>query len=114
MRDDRGAALVDGCEAFIERQALGEDLLGVVDLAAARAGEVAAEERLEHQDERVALDAAEALLEEVLADAVLLDEGDAHGMRWGSLPGARQLPSRPFARNHSIASGIACSVRAGA
>jgi hypothetical protein len=49
----RCTALFDGFEAFINAQPLIEDGVGVIDLAAAGAGEVATEQRFEHQDERI-------------------------------------------------------------
>ena len=52
--DHRRAAFLDRFEAFIDAQALIEDRVGVVDLAAAGAGEIATEQRLEHQHERIA------------------------------------------------------------
>ena len=67
-RDHRRAALVDRVEAFLHRQAPVEDRIRIVDLAAARAGEIAAEQRLQHQHERIALAAEELLLQEVGAD----------------------------------------------
>src|SRR5262245_53418426 len=53
-------------------------MVWIVDLAAARTGEVALEERLEHQHERVALDAAELLLQDVEPHPDLLTQRDAH------------------------------------
>ena len=66
--DDRRAAFVDGREAIVERQALIEDLVGIIDLAASRAGEIAAEQGLEHQDERKALASRQALANHIGAD----------------------------------------------
>ena len=51
---------------------------GVLDLAAAGAGQVAAEERLEHQHERVALAARELLLQDVAGDRPHLRNRHAH------------------------------------
>ena len=48
------AALVDRVEAFLDRQPAIEDRIGIVDLAAADAGEIAAKQRLQHQHERIA------------------------------------------------------------
>ena len=56
-RDHRRAAFVDRLQALRDRQALVQDRIGIVDLAAAGAGEIAAEQRLQHQHQRVALDA---------------------------------------------------------
>src|SRR6267378_5302832 len=50
---DRGAALLDSLEALIDAQALIEDRVRVVDLAAAGTGEVAAKQRLQHQNQRI-------------------------------------------------------------
>src|SRR5271166_2785431 len=52
----RCTAFVDGPEAFIDAEALIEDRVRIVDLSATSAGEVATEERLEHQDERISPD----------------------------------------------------------
>ena len=60
--DDRGAAFVDRLEAVLDRNALIQDLVGIIDLAAAGAGEIAAEQRLQHQHERIALAACKMLL----------------------------------------------------
>ena len=49
---------------------------GIIDLAAADAGEIAAEQRLQHQHERIALAAHDPLLEEVGADAYFLEKGN--------------------------------------
>src|SRR2546428_244676 len=50
---DRGTTLIDGIEALFDAQALIEDRVRVVDLAAASTGEVAAKQRLQHQNQRV-------------------------------------------------------------
>ena len=68
-RHHRRAAFVHRLEAFRDREPLVQDLVGIVDLAAAGAGEVAAEQRLQHEHERIALDAHEALLGHIGADA---------------------------------------------
>ena len=71
-RHHRGAALVDRLEALRDDEALVQDLVGIIDLAAAGAGQIAAEQRLEHEHERIALDAGEVLLRDIGADADLL------------------------------------------
>src|SRR5580658_2954877 len=53
---DRGAAFVDRVKAFGDAEPLIEDRIGIVDLAAASAGEIAAEQRFEHQHQRIAFD----------------------------------------------------------
>src|SRR3546814_2920409 len=55
--------------SFGNRQATVQDLVGIVDLAAAWAGEVAAEQRLEHEHQRIAAVAAEPLLHDIGAHA---------------------------------------------
>src|SRR4029077_20686465 len=77
-RHDGRAALVDGLERVLDRHALAQDLVRIVDLAAPRAREVALEQRLEHQHERIALVALELLLEDVARDAVSLNQRDSH------------------------------------
>src|SRR5918912_950573 len=57
--DDRRATFIDSVEAFGDAQALIEDRIGVVDLTATGTGQVAAEQRLQHQHERVAFHAAQ-------------------------------------------------------
>ena len=66
--DDRRAAFVDRREAVGKRQALVENLVWIIDLAAARASEIAAEQRFEHQDERKALASRQALAHHIGAD----------------------------------------------
>ena len=50
------------------REALVENRVRIVDLAAAGAGEIAAEQRLQHQHERIALPAGEMLADDIAAD----------------------------------------------
>ena len=66
--DHGRAALVDRAEALLGREVLLEHVRGILDLAAAGAGQVAAEQRLQHQHERVALAPLEALLQDVRRD----------------------------------------------
>ena len=88
--DHGGAALVGGFEAFFGRELFLEDVGGVLDFAAAGAGEVAAEQRLEHEHEGVLLAAGEALLEHVGCDGPHLGNGYAHSvpsyLRAGRIP----------------------------
>ena len=58
---DRRAALVHRREALLDGQVLLEDLGRVLDLAAAGARQIAAEQRLEHEHQRIALPAGELL-----------------------------------------------------
>ena len=72
------AAFVDRLHAVFIRQALVQDLVGIVDLAAARAGEIAAKQRLEHQDQGIAFPSEQMLLEDIGADARPLNDRDSH------------------------------------
>ena len=77
--DDRRAAFIGRRDALVDTQALVEDRVGIVDLAAAGAGEVAAEQRLEHQHERIAPDALEVLSDDIGADPDRLAQRNWHG-----------------------------------
>src|SRR5208337_2576399 len=76
--DDRGAALVDRIERVFDGHALVQDGVGVVDLAAGGANQVALEQRLQHEDERIALAAGKMLKRNISANARNLPEGYAH------------------------------------
>ena len=77
-RHHRRAALIHSLKASLDAQALIEDLVGIIDLAAAGAGEIATEQRLQHQHQRIALAPRQVLAEDVAADAELLQKWDAH------------------------------------
>src|ERR1700722_16013797 len=72
--DHRRAALVDRVETLLHREALVEDRVRIVDLAAAEAGEVAAEQWLEHQHERIALTPSQTLTQHIGTDDGLLSQ----------------------------------------
>ena len=91
--DDRRAAFVDRFEAFRDAEALVQDRVGVIDLAAAGAGQVAAEQRLQHQHERVASDAAQMLPHDVGADTDLLVQWDGHGGRSTTTSSSKCCPA---------------------
>jgi hypothetical protein len=76
--DHGGAALVGGGPALFGGEALAEDVVGILDFAATGAGKVATEERLEHEDERVAFVAAQFLPENVGSDGPSLADGNWH------------------------------------
>jgi hypothetical protein len=77
-RHHRGAAFVGGVPAFLRRHAAIEDGVGIVDLAAADAGEVAAKQRFQHQHQRIALPAHQLLFHQITADADFLEERYCH------------------------------------
>ena len=73
---DGCAALAHGFERVGDRQPLVQDLVRIIDLAAARAGEIAAEQGLHHHHERVALATRQVLFQDVAADLRDVPEGD--------------------------------------
>ena len=77
-RDDGCTTIIDRLQAFFHRQAFVQDVVFVIDLAAARAGQVAAEQGFQHQDEGVFLHAAQLFAHDIGADTDLLDDGDCH------------------------------------
>src|SRR5690606_7008245 len=104
--DHRRPALLHGVDAFLHREPLVEDVVGVIDLAAAGAGEIAAEQRLEHEHQREPLVALDALLDEIGADTDLLDERNAHG--W-TLPRMRLRDQAAAERSWSGSLNWMCS-----
>jgi hypothetical protein len=80
-RDDGSAAFVGGGPTVLRREISAEYFGGELNFAAAGAGEVAAKQGLEHEDERVALDPAQALPQDVGGDGVGLGEG-RHGSKF--------------------------------
>src|SRR5271163_2753367 len=80
-RDDhhRRAAFLRRCDTLVDTEALIEDRVRVIDLTATGAGEVAAEQRLEHQNQRIAPDALEVLSDDIGADPDRLAQRNWHG-----------------------------------
>ena len=74
----RNAAFFDCLEALLGREILLEDVRRVLDLAASGASQVAAEERLQHEDEWVALTSLQLLLQDVRSDGPHLRHGYCH------------------------------------
>ena len=70
-------ALIHRAQRLLHAQPLLQDLLGIIDLAAARAGEIALEQRLQHQHQRITLHAAQLLGGDVLSNPVGLNQWDA-------------------------------------
>ena len=77
-RHGRRAAFVDRFHALVIDEALVQDLVGIIDLAAAGAGQIAAEQRLQHQHQRIALAPHQVLLDDIGADARRLLERNTH------------------------------------
>jgi hypothetical protein len=90
--DHGRAAFLDRGEALLRGQALVEDVIRVLDLAAAGAGQVAAEEGFKHQHERIALAALELLGDDVGGDRPSLRDGNHSfvGNRLNRLPYGQQ------------------------
>ena len=76
-RHDRRTAFVDRVQGVFDRHVLVQDRIGIVDLAAAGASEVAPEQRLKHQHQRVALAAGQTLANDVATDIQFLKKGNA-------------------------------------
>ena len=64
-RDHRGAAFVHRLETFFRSEVFFQDVGGVLDLSASGARQIAAEQRLEHEHERVALASGQLLPQDV-------------------------------------------------
>ncbi len=77
-RHHRRTALIDGVKAFLHRQAPVQDRIRVVNLAATETGEIATEQGLQHQHQRISLAPAELLLEQICADAHFLQKRNPH------------------------------------
>src|SRR5437763_9597073 len=92
-RHHRRATLVGGIPALLRRHAAIEDRVRIVDFSAADACEVAAEQRLEHQHQRVAFPAQPLLLDEIAADTHFLEERYCHYFSFWTYRGSacRQL-----------------------
>ena len=104
-RDHRRTALVDRGEALVDGELATEDVGGVLDLSASGAREVAPVEGLEHEDERVARAAPEALAQDVGRHRPDLREGNGHGMPQvgsvGRMPARRAQVARARVGNTS-------------
>src|SRR5262245_28536164 len=110
--DHRSAALVGGVEALLDRQPAIENGIGIVDLAASDARQIAPKQRLEHEHERIAVSPQQFLLEDIGADAHFLKKRDSHSfhlpvwrLRLSSTP---QLVASSRGNRNSI-----CSCRPG-
>jgi len=73
-RDHRRAAFIDGVETLRNGQPLVEDRIGIIDFAAAGAGQIAAEQRLQHQHERIARAPSQTLAHYIGADLGFLSQ----------------------------------------
>src|SRR5271167_83843 len=76
--DHGRATLVHRAQALLHRELLAEHVSGILDLAAAGAGQVAAKERFQHQHQWVALAALDLLLQDVGGDRPHLGNRNSH------------------------------------
>lgn len=77
-RNHRGAALVGGVPALLGGEAFIENMIGVLNFATTRARKIAAEEGLEHKDERIPFDPAQFLPENIGGDGPSLANRNWH------------------------------------
>jgi len=77
-RDHGGSAFLGGGPTLLGGQPFIENVIRVLDLAAARTSEIATEEGLEHEDEWVSLVAAQFLPENIRGDRPSLADRDWH------------------------------------
>ena len=78
--DDGGFAFFRGAEALLRRQPLVQDLLGILDLSASGAFQVAAEKRLQHENQGEALVAFDFLAKNIGTDLYGLMQGYRHAV----------------------------------
>src|SRR3954447_349963 len=78
--DHGGTALVSRVPALLCRHAAVQDGVWIIDLAAAGTRQVAAEQRLQHQHQRIAFAAEKLLLHQIGPDTHFLEEGDCHNL----------------------------------
>ena len=77
-RHHRRAAFVHRLQAVLDGQPLVEDFFRIVDLAAAGAGQIAAEQRLKHQHQRIPLASQQMLLDDISANPDRLIQRHGH------------------------------------
>ena len=77
-RDHGRAAFIHGFQHLFRAHVHFEHMSGILNFAAARAGQIAAEERLEHEDERIALASGKPLPEHVAGYGPHLRNGHTH------------------------------------
>src|ERR1051325_3992491 len=77
-RNNRSTTFFDRCNAFRRTHPPIENVFRIIDLAASGAGEITPEERLEHQHERIPLDTAETLVQDVSENSEALTQRNAH------------------------------------
>src|SRR5262245_19403071 len=76
----RRAALVSGIEALFDGEPPIENWIGIVDLAATDASQIATKQRLQHEDKWITFAPQELLLEDVSANAHFLEKRLSHSL----------------------------------
>ena len=76
--DDRCAAFLGCRPTLFGCQTLIEDVVGVLDLAASGAGQIATEERFQHEDQGISLHPFEFLGEDIAGNRVHLRKRNSH------------------------------------
>src|SRR6266851_410440 len=77
-RNHRGSALFDRLEAVFGRKLRLQDVRGILNLAAAGARQIAAEQRLQHQHQRILLPAHQLLLQNISCNRPGMRDWDCH------------------------------------
>src|SRR5262245_35325639 len=75
--DNRRTTFVDGMQRVLDGHILVQDRIGIVDFSASGASQVASEQRLKHQDQRITLSAGQTLTDDVATDKQFLKKGNA-------------------------------------
>src|SRR6185503_5649780 len=75
-RDHRRPAFLYRLKTLFRRELALEDMAGILDLAAAGTSQVAAEQRLQHQDERIPLASGELLPDDISSNRPRLRNGN--------------------------------------
>src|SRR5580704_9395864 len=108
--DHRSAALVDRGQGVLDRDPFVKNGVGIVDLATAGASEVAPEQRLQHQHQRIAVATGQVLPNDISADPYNLSEWYADG---GSLDSKTRQRERTPGQFRSSAGRRKLTVSAG-
>ena len=91
-RHHRRPALIDRIQRVLHRQPLVQDRRRIIDLPAPAASQIAPEQRLQHQNQRIALPAGNMLLDHIGAYTKHLFQGNRHSTPLLRVPSARAAP----------------------
>ena len=93
-RNHRRAAFFRRIKALLRSEMTLENVRGILNLATARAGEIAAKERLQHEHQRVALAPAQLLCQHIASDGPHLTERNSHAYLGGHVTGEARKSRR--------------------